>query len=143
MTAAQLVASAVASGDYTLLADSIPYMRTLGAGLRRIDCGFVVTLIAAERHIGNPWARALHGGVLGGLLETAAIIQLAFENRNNALPKPINVTIDYLRSGRLLETFASATVTRHGKRVANVVARCWQSSPEEPIATLSGHFLVE
>ena len=142
MTAAEFVARAVADGDFTVLAEAIPYLRTLGIAVRPVGSGIVVILDAAERHVGNPWAQTLHGGVIGGLLETAAIVQLAFDQRSNALPKPINVTVDYLRSGRLAETHAQATVTRLGKRVANVRATCWQSDSSEPIAALSGHFLV-
>ena len=142
MTAAELIACAAAYGDFTILTENIPYMRTLGIGIRQVGSGIVVILDAAERHVGNPWTQALHGGVIGGLLETAAIVQLAFEQSGSALPKPINVTVDYLRSGRLTETYARATVTRRGKRIANVRASCWQGDPKEPIATLSGHFLL-
>lgn len=142
MTASELVTRAVADGNFAILADNVPYMRTLGIGVRQVGSSIIVTLDAAERHVGNPWAQALHGGVIGGLLETAAIVQLTFEQRGNKLPKPINVTVDYLRSGRVTETHARATVTRLGKRVANVHASCWQHDPAKPIATLSGHFLV-
>ena len=93
-------------------------------------------------HTGNPWLPALHGGVIGGLLETAAIVQLAHDQDTDNLPKPINVTIDYLRSGRIEPTWACARVTKLGRRVANVHASCWQQDADKPIATLVGHFLM-
>lgn len=71
-----------------------------------------------------------------------AIVQLAHDQDGDSLPKPINVTIDYLRSGRIETTWARAQVTKHGRRVANVQASCWQGDPDKPIATLVGHFLM-
>ena len=93
-------------------------------------------------HVGNPWRKALHGGLIGAVLETAAIVQLILEPDVETLPKPINITVDYLRSGRVAETRARARVTKLGRRVANVYASCWQDDETRPIATLSGHFLM-
>lgn len=142
MSIVELIRRARHDNDFGMLSERIPYIKTLGIELQVAgDC--LIARLAAERlHIGNPWLPALHGGVVGGLLETAAILQLTLEQGGDALPKPINVTVDYLRSGRIVETCARAQVTRLGKRVANVRASCWQGDPASPIATLSGHFLV-
>ncbi|MGE0487488.1 MAG: PaaI family thioesterase [Gammaproteobacteria bacterium] len=142
MNTGELIGCALANGDFGALATGVPYMQTLGLRVQRVGARLVVQLAADSRHVGNPWIPALHGGVVGGLLETAAIIQLASEHRGEALPKPVNVTIDYLRSGRVAETSACAIVTRLGKRIANVRATCWQDDEARPIATLSGHFLI-
>ena len=48
--------------------------------------------------------------------------------------KPVNVTVNYLRGGTPHDTFAAATVTRLGKRVANVEAHAWQRDRAKPIA---------
>ena len=69
-------------------------------------------------------------------------MQLAHDQDTDNLPKPINVTVDYLRSGRITSTWARAQVTRQGRRVANVQASCWQEDPDKPIANLFGHFLL-
>jgi acyl-coenzyme A thioesterase PaaI-like protein len=58
------------------------------------------------------------------------------------LPKTINITIDYLRSGRTVDTFARGVITRHGRRVANVRVEAWQDDPERPIAIAYAHFLI-
>ena len=42
MTAAEFVARAVADGDFTVLAEAIPYMRTLGIAVRPVGSGIVV-----------------------------------------------------------------------------------------------------
>ena len=58
------------------------------------------------------------------------------------LSKPIGVNIDYLRRGKPIDTYARADIFKEGSRVANVRVRAWQDNMEEPIAALSGHFLL-
>jgi len=142
MNIVDLIRRARRDGDFGVLAEGIPYMKTMGIEIQVDDGRLTATLAAAQLHIGNPWLPALHGGVVGGLLETAAILQLVLEQKGDHLPKPINVTVDYLRSGRIVPTCAAARITRRGRRVANVQAHCWQDNPASPIATLAGHFLV-
>jgi uncharacterized protein (TIGR00369 family) len=85
---------------------------------------------------------ALHGGVIGSLLETAAIAQVIFETRPDRLPKPVDITVDYLRSGRAATSYARARIARQGKRVVNVHAEMWQEDEAKPVAALRGHFLL-
>ncbi len=142
MTIVELVRKAKASNDFSLLSEGIPYMDTFSMSVTE-HLGLLTTQLDADTlHIGNPWLPALHGGMIGGLLETAAIIQLCHDQETDNLPKPINVTIDYLRSGRIVPTYARAVVTKHGRRVANVQASCWQADENKPVATLFGHFLM-
>ena len=61
---------------------------------------------------------------------------------DGSLPKPINLTIAYLRSAGPHDTFAEATVTKHGRRVANVQAVAWQRDRSKPVASAQGHFLL-
>ena len=142
MNFADIIHAARESRDYARLGQAIPYMDTLGLSVEEQDGRVVLLLAAAELHVGNPWKQALHGGLIGAVLETAAIVQLILEPDVETLPKPINITVDYLRSGRVVPTRAVAEVTKLGRRVANVHARCWQDDEARPIATLSGHFLM-
>ena len=142
MNFVEIIHAARDSGDYHRLGEAIPYMESLGLSVAPCDGGVVLLLAAAELHVGNPWRQALHGGLIGAVLETAAIVQLILEPDVETLPKPINITVDYLRSGRVVETRARARVTKLGRRVANVCASCWQDDEARPIATLSGHFLM-
>ena len=142
MSFTEIIHAARESRDYTRLGLAIPYMEALGLTVEEQDGGVVLLLAAAEMHIGNPWKQALHGGLIGAVLETAAIVQLILEPDVETLPKPINITVDYLRSGRVTPTRAEARVTKLGRRVANVHASCWQDDKARPIATLSGHFLM-
>jgi uncharacterized protein (TIGR00369 family) len=138
----ELIRLAKANNDFGVLSAGIPYMKTLNIEVHEADGILTVELRADRIHTGNPWLPALHGGVIGGLLETAAIVQLAHDQDTDNLPKPVNVTVDYLRSGRIATTWARAQVTKQGRRVANVQASCWQEDPDKPIASLFGHFLL-
>lgn len=142
MSLVEVLRAARESHDYSRLGEAIPYMQTMGIGAEDSPDGVILTLAASTIHVGNPWRQSLHGGFIGAMLETAAIVQLVLEQDSDSLPKPINVTVDYLRLGKLVDTRADARVTKLGRRVANVHARVWQDDRERPVATLSGHFLV-
>lgn len=138
----ELIRLAKQTRDLGLLSAGIPYMRSMGIDLREYNGLLTATLRADKKLTGNPWLPALHGGVIGGLLETAAIIQLAYDQESDKLPKTINITVEYLRSGRIEDLHAQALVTKQGRRIANVQVKCWQGDPEKPVANLHGHFLT-
>jgi acyl-coenzyme A thioesterase PaaI-like protein len=96
----------------------------------------------AETLIGNPALPALHGGVLGTFLELTALAQLFVQSDAARQPRPVGVTIEYLRSGRPIDTYARAHVKRIGSRIANVYAEAWQETRAAPITCLHGRFLL-
>lgn len=127
----------------TRLMQAIPFARLLGIGAITGDDGKIVARMAYADHlIGNPRLPALHGGTIGAFLEMTAIAQLLADMKGLSLPKTIDITIDYLRSGRPRDTFAHAIVAKHGRRVANVRVEAWQDDPTRPIATAHGHFML-
>ena len=130
------------TGDPAKLIAVIPYCRHLGITAALEDGSLLLTMPFAQRLIGNPSLPALHGGVIGSLLDTAAIAQVVFETRGERLPKPVDITVDYLRSGRAVTSYARARIARQGKRVVNVHAEMWQEDEAKPIANLRGHFLI-
>tara|TARA_B100000678_G_scaffold275520_1_gene267527 strand:- start:5348 stop:5764 length:417 start_codon:yes stop_codon:yes gene_type:complete len=95
-----------------------------------------------EKLIGNASIQALHGGVTGAFLELTAMAQLFLLSEMPKLAKPINLSIDYLRQARAEDLYARATVTKQGRRIANVHAEAWQSERARPVATLTAHFLL-
>lgn len=121
---------------------SIPYCRHLGITADVADDTLTLTMPFAHKLIGNPVLPALHGGVIGSLLETAALAQILFETRSAKMPKPVDITIDYLRSARAVDSFARAKLFKQGRRVINVHAEMWQDDAAKPVAALRGHFLV-
>ena len=85
----------------------------------------------------------LHGGAIAGPLEFAAFSALRHALGDSAATmKPINVTIDYMRAGQPLDTFAAATIERLGARIANVEAQAWQKERGTPIAAAQMNFLL-
>ena len=85
---------------------------------------------------------AIHGGVLGAFLEMTALAQLAYSQGPGRQPRAIDVTVQYLRSGKPMDTYARARMNRVGRRIANIYAEAWQETRGSPIATLHGHFLL-
>jgi len=131
------------TGDFTRVISAIPYAQFLGLSVQLVDADPITKLSGAERLIGNPVLPALHGGTVGALLESAAIFKLLWETAPRSVPKTVTITVDYLRSGRVVDTYARASITRHGRRVANVQVRAWQTQEDRPIATANAHFLLK
>lgn len=142
MTTAELIRAAKQSRELGPFVDAIPYARFLGISVTADGDDLLATLKYSDRNIGNPQLPALHGGVVGAFLETSAILQLLWMQESISVPKTITITVDYLRSARPEDTFARATVTKLGSRVANVHARAWQSDEAKPVAALNANFLV-
>jgi uncharacterized protein (TIGR00369 family) len=120
----------------------LPYARFLGLRTAREGEALTVTMPFADRLIGNPMLPALHGGSTAALLELTAVAQVALLYPRLRLPRPINVTVTYLRSGRPVDVHARARISKAGRRVAHVLAEAWQEDEAQPIATLTAHFLV-
>lgn len=135
-------AAAGQAPDPAALLAAIPYCRHLGLVAEVAGAELVLRMPYSPHLIGNVVLPALHGGVIGSFLETAAIAQVIWELGGGRLPKPIDITIDYLRSGRPVETRARARIAKLGRRVVNVHAELWQEDPAKPVASLRGHFLL-
>ena len=68
--------------------------------------------------------------------------QVALSYPRLRLPRPINVTVANLRTGRPIDVHARARISKAGRRVAHVLAEAWQEDEAQPIASLTAHFLV-
>ena len=127
--------------------ERMPYARFLGLRAELAGDEMTAILPYSLHLIGNPVLPALHGGVIGAFMELTALAQLSIARYPNGLglarqPRPIDVTVEYLRSGRPVDTFARAQIKRLGRRVANVQVEAWQEARGRPIAALHGHFHV-
>lgn len=130
------------SGNFDAVVEAVPYAKLLGIRLHSMDLQPTFIVPANKDNIGNPMLPAIHGGVIAGSMETAGALHLLMTMESIALPKIIDFSIDYLRAGRLQDTYISCQVWRQGSRVANVAINAWQSDPAEPIATARAHFLL-
>lgn len=142
MTITDAVAAARATGDYQSVIDNIPYMKFLGLTVSADENGPIVTMPGSEHIIGNPVLPAIHGGVVGAMLESTAIMHLIWAQESRQVPKIVNLTIDYLRSARVVDTHAQATITKHGRRIANIRIEAWQADRAKPVAAAHAHFLL-
>jgi len=134
----------------------VPYIGFLGITFDRRGDELTAILPFDDRLIGNPSIPALHGGVTAAFLETAAIIELSWTLMWEAmeagrmgpgaalpdLPKTIDFTVDYLRSGLPRDAYARARVNRSGRRYASVHVEAWQDNRSRLFAQGTGHFLM-
>ena len=58
------------------------------------------------------------------------------------LPKTIDFSVDYLRSGLARDAYARARVVRQGRRYASVHVEAWQDNRTRLFAQATGHFLM-
>ncbi|KPA21858.1 hypothetical protein shim_17430 [Shimia sp. SK013] len=142
------------------LVHGVPYIQFLGIEFDRRGDELTAILPYDDKLIGNPMIPAIHGGVTAGFLETTAVIGLAWASlwddieagrfdmeeltRGHLprLPKTIDFTVDYLRSGLPRDAYARARVTRSGRRYASVQVEAWQDQRDQPFAQATGHFVM-
>src|SRR5688572_11402450 len=119
-----------------------PYAELLGLRTIQREGETLWVMPFSEEVVGRPGF--LHGGAIAGLLEFAAFGTLyeALGGQETVRVKPINVTVDFMRGGTDHDTFASATITRLGKRIANVEAHAWQKDRSKPIAAAHMNLLL-
>jgi uncharacterized protein (TIGR00369 family) len=120
----------------------IPYAQFLGVRVDEDRAGTVLVLPFREDLIGNRWLPALHGGVVGAFLELVAVAAMLAQSELERVPKPINFSIDYLRSAGPADTRGRATIVKHGRRIANVRVTAWQADESKPVAAGTGNFLL-
>lgn len=142
------------------LVQGVPYIQYLGVRFDRRGDELTALLPFADKLIGNPSLPAIHGGVTAAFLEITAMITLnwtwlwediesgALDVESMAagqlprLPKTIDFTVDYLRTGLPRDAYCRARVTRSGRRYASVQAHAWQDNRDRPIAQATAHFLM-
>lgn len=137
------------------LTAGVPYLQFLGIQFDRRGDELTAVLPFDDKLIGNPMLPALHGGATAAFLETTAIIELAWTtlwedmeagrttmDTFPQLPKTIDFTVDFLRSGLPRDAYARARVNRSGRRYASVQVEAWQDNRARPFAMASAHFLM-
>lgn len=121
---------------------AMPYARHMNFSVQREGDHAVLRLPFRDDLVGNPSLRALHGGTLGALMECAAVFQLMADGGLQETPRPVNITVEYLRGPQPVDTFARATITRRGRRVASVRVIAYQADPDRPVAAASLQVLL-
>ncbi len=96
-----------------------------------------------EQNVGNTIIASIHGGLIGGMLETASVVLYCLSNPEEQMPKVIDFSLDYLRAGKLADIYVSCELVKQGKRIANVTAKAWQDDAQQPISIARTHLLLE
>ncbi len=122
------------AGDFGPLVKMIPYLQFLGVRVEVREGRRIIVMPFADHLVGNPTVPALHGGTLGALLESVAHLELQALTDHPRLPKTISLTVDYLRSGKTKDVFASAKMVKSGRRVTTLQCHAWQEDENAPIA---------
>ena len=142
------------------MVEGVPYIQFLGIQFERRGDELTGILPFKESLIGNPMLPALHGGATAAFLEVTAIITLhwglIWEDMESGaldisaldhaklprLPKTIDFTVDYLRSGLPRDAYARARINRSGRRYASVHVEGWQDNRARLFAQGTGHFVM-
>jgi acyl-coenzyme A thioesterase PaaI-like protein len=131
------------AGDLASLNRLIPYSAVVGFELEESPEGPVVLLPPKPSNVGNTQIPAVHGGVVGALLEHAAMMRVLWECEMAGFPKIVNLSLDYLRPCLAdQETRARGVVIKQGRAVTNVRVEAWQADPLKPVAAAHAHFLM-
>ncbi len=138
----ELMVQARENRNFQDLISAVPYARLIGMSCFNLGEELVFILPENSDNIGNPTLPAIHGGVIGGFMENAAIFQVLGNIETNRIPKVVDFSLDYLRPGRFQDTFATCEVVRQGRKVVNVSVSAWQVRRNEPIANARTHLLL-
>lgn len=128
-----------------LAEEFIPFNKFLGVQAISIERADVVLEIPfREELIGDPMKRALHGGVISMLADTAGGLAVwSGVDDERARVSTIDLRIDYLLPGRQEPLRAHATVVRGGKTVGVSDIRLFHPSAErDTIATGKGVYAI-
>lgn len=123
----------------------IPFNKYLGVKGAEIRDGFVrLELPFRDDFIGDPMRRAIHGGVLSTLADTAGGVAVWSKLPDeNSRVSTIDLRIDYLRPGKCELIAVEAHVVRQGNRVGVTDMRLFHpSAPDETVATGKGVYNV-
>lgn len=142
------------------LVGGVPYIQYLGITFDRRGDELTAVLPYADKLIGNPLIPALHGGVTAAFMEVTAVISLSWaylwediesgtldfdpgaDVKLPRLPKTVDFSVDYLRSGLPRDAYARARINRAGRRYASVHVEGWQDNRDRLFAQAVGHFVM-
>jgi len=128
--------------DLQAQCERVPFFRFLDFTILEVeDKSILASLVQSDRHIGNPIIGAFHGGIMASFMEAMASVTVS-HNWDVLRPKPINLTIDYMRPALAGTLFTRTKVSRMGRRMASIEAVAWQDNKDKPVAKGLFHFLL-
>ncbi len=124
--------------------EAIPFNHFLGLKLVTVERGRVVARLPFRPElVGDPTRPALHGGVISMVADTVGGSAVWSVTNPGDKVATIDLRVDYLRPGRLVELHASAEVLRVGNRVGVSSIRIYHpDDADRPIAVAMGVYTV-
>lgn len=123
----------------------IPLHTLLGFELVEIRSGYAkIRIPFREELIGDPRARALHGGIIATAMDSvggaAGMTTLTtFDDKLST----IDMRVDYLRPGKAEDLFVEGEIVRSGNRIIVTHMVAYQSDPKHLIAEGKGVYNVK
>jgi len=112
---------------HSFMESGIPFNAYLGLRVDTLREGFLaLRLPFREDFVGDPFRPALHGGTISMLADTAGGGAVFAGTEPGDRVSTIDLRIDYLRPGALVDLVAEATLIRLGNRVGVARIQVWQ-----------------
>jgi uncharacterized protein (TIGR00369 family) len=128
-----------------VMEELVAFNKFLGVRVVEVRRSFAcMALPFREEFIGDPIRRALHGGVISALADTAGGTAVWSEIADPyGRVSTIDLRIDYLRPGKPEEIRVDAQVVRQGNRVGVADMRLYHpTAPDQTVATGKGVYNI-
>lgn len=126
-------------------ADSTTTSLSTTIGMRTVGDGPVMRVPYAPELVGDPDTGVIHGGVITALLDSASghAVRATVELGETNSIATLDLRIDYMRPARPgADLLAEADCHRVTRNVAFVRAVAYEETPDDPIATSVGTFML-
>jgi len=119
----------------SFMEEEIPFNKYLGLKAIEMQKGYVsLRLPFRDEFVGDPSRPALHGGTISMLADTAGGAAVFTAADPGDTCSTIDLRVDYLQRGDLVDLIAEATVVRIGNRVGVARIQVWQDDADDPSA---------
>ncbi len=115
---------------------NMPYTQFIGLQIGKNTNDDIMFFLPTQRqHVGNTIRTSLHGGLLGGLMESCAQYFACQIQALNNTPKTININIDYLRPGLPQDAYIHCKMIKAGSTISSIWVEVWHTNSQKPITT--------
>ncbi|MGF1445478.1 MAG: PaaI family thioesterase [Pikeienuella sp.] len=127
------------------LIEGLPHAREIGLRLHSAAAGIAVLSVPYDpRLVGDPATGVLHGGVVTTVLDTACGIAVMASEPQLVATATLDLRIDYMRPATCdRAVWARAECYRLTRSIAFARAVAYHDTPETPVASAAGAFILE